>query len=154
LFGDTSLKKSVKVVNSVIKEYPFKIIYKDDPTIVRGKQVVDQKGTNGYRVTSKMLIYVNGNLIETKQLPASYYKPLDQVVLVGTKPVSQKPVTGDQASGGNSQTGGSGEAGGNGTQPATPPTSPDPPASETPHPEQQPENGWNPAPQAPTDTTE
>ena len=96
LFGDTSLRKTIKVVNTVVKEYPFKIIYKDDPALPKGEQVVDQKGVKGYRVTSRMLIYEGGNLVESRTLSPSYYKPLDQVVLVGTKPVPAKPVQGGQ----------------------------------------------------------
>jgi len=86
LFGDVTFKKSVKVVNSIIKEYPFKIVYKDDPTLPEGKEVIKNKGSKGYRVTSKLVVYQNGKIIKTKTLPQSYYKPRDQVVLVGTGP--------------------------------------------------------------------
>ena len=93
LFGDTSLKKTVKVVNNTIKDYPFKIVYKNDPTLPKGKQLVDQKGVKGYRVTSYMLVYQGGNLLRKETLPSSYYTPLDQIILVGTKPGSATPGT-------------------------------------------------------------
>lgn len=93
LFADSSLRKTVNIVNSVVKVYPFKVVYKNDPTLPKGKQVVSQKGENGYRVTSKKMIYVNGKLVGQKQLSPSYYKPLDNIILVGTKVGSSKPTT-------------------------------------------------------------
>ncbi|WP_418792295.1 VanW family protein [Phosphitispora sp. TUW77] len=91
LFGDTSQKKSVKIINTVIKEYPFKIVYKNDLTQSKGKQVVVNKGQNGYRVVSKLMVNDGGTFKEFKQLAPSYYKPLDQVVNVGVKPVQPQP---------------------------------------------------------------
>ncbi len=100
LFGDTSLRKTVKIINSIIKEYPYKVVYKEDLTKPKGKQVVDQKGVKGYRVTSKMLIYQGNNLISKKSLPSSYYSPLDEIILVGTKPSGGQPVSGGRTGGG------------------------------------------------------
>lgn len=94
LFGDITLKKSVRVINNIVKEYPFKTVYKYDPTLPKGKQVVSQRGENGYRVNSVLLVYQGGRLISKKNLPSSYYKPLDKIILVGTAgvPNSAKPV--------------------------------------------------------------
>ncbi|MBU7007925.1 VanW family protein [Phosphitispora fastidiosa] len=100
LFGDSSLKKNIRIVNSTIKEYPFKIVYKNDATLPKGQQTVASNGQNGYRVVSKMLVYEGGALVESKQLPSSYYKPLDQVVNVGVKPVQAAPGTGVPSGGG------------------------------------------------------
>lgn len=94
LFGDVSLKKSISVVNNIVKVYPFKIVYKYDPTLPKGKQEVTQKGENGYRVVSKMIIYQNGKVIGQKALSPSYYKPLDQIILVGTKQIYSRPSSG------------------------------------------------------------
>jgi len=133
LFGDASLRKTIQVTNNIIKEYPFKIIYKDDPALPAGTQVVEQKGAKGYRVTSKIAIYQGGVLIEKKSLSSSYYKPLDQIVRVGTKPVPQKPTTGGQSSGGSQPsvpgTGGSGQGT---TPPPTIPVTPPPPTDPQP----------------------
>lgn len=92
MFGDTSLAKSVKIVNNIVKEYPFKIVYKNDPTRPNGSQKVEQKGVKGYRVSSYMMIYQGGKFLGKRTLKSSYYAPLDEVVLVGTKPVTTKPV--------------------------------------------------------------
>lgn len=96
LFGDVSLKKSISVTNNIVKVYPFKIVYKYDPTIPKGRQEVSQKGENGYRVVSKMTVYQNGKVIGQKSLSPSYYKPLDQIILIGTKQVSSRPSSGNK----------------------------------------------------------
>lgn len=124
LYGDVALKKTVRIVNNIIKEYPFQIVYKDDATLPKGTQRVEQKGAKGFRVTSQMMIYQNGQLIGQKKLSASHYAPMDEIVLVGTKPVAAKPT------GGN---GGNGNAGpGDAQQPSTPAAGPDDSAPETP----------------------
>lgn len=102
LFGDFALKKNVRIVNSIIKEYPFQIVYKDDATLSKGTQHVEQKGAKGFRVTSLMLIYQNGQLTGQKTLPASHYAPMDEIILVGTKPVAATP-GGGKAGAGNPQ---------------------------------------------------
>lgn len=91
LFGDVSIKKTVHIVNNIIKEYPFQIVYKNDATLAQGTQNVNQKGAKGYRVVSRKLVYQNNKLVGQKSLSASYYAPLDQIVLVGTKPVAKPP---------------------------------------------------------------
>ena len=100
LFGDTSLRKSVQIINKVIKDYPFKIVYKDDATLAKGKTVVDQKGTQGYRVTSSMIVSQDGKVIAKKNLPSSFYAPLDQIVLVGTLPAYAGSMPDDHTGGG------------------------------------------------------
>lgn len=84
LFGDIKNRKYVKVINTTIKEYPFKMVYKNDPTLPKGTQKIDQKGVRGYKVTSQRLVYSGGQLIKKEKLPISFYNPLDQIILVGT----------------------------------------------------------------------
>lgn len=93
IFGDTALKKDVRITNQILKTYPFKVVYKQDATMYKGKQVIKQKGVNGYKVASQRHIYVNGKEVRTEKLPSSYYKPLDQIILVGTKKVAAKTKT-------------------------------------------------------------
>lgn len=99
LFADTSLKKSVKIINKTVKEYPFKIVYKNDPTLPKGQQKVDQKGVKGYRVTSSMTVTAPDGTTTKKTLSSSYYAPLDQIVLVGTKPLPDRPTSGTPGGG-------------------------------------------------------
>lgn len=101
LFGDIKNKKFVRIINSTIKEYPFKIITKDDSTLPRGSQTVKQKGIKGYKVVSQRLVYSGGQLIKKEKLPASFYNPLDQIILTGpgktNVPVKTQPRTGGPA---------------------------------------------------------
>jgi len=101
LFGDVALKKTVHIVNNIIKEYPFKIIYKNDATLAEGAQHVDRKGAKGYRVVSRKLIYQNGQLVVQKKLSSSHYAALNQIVLVGTKAASGSPSNGSGGNGGS-----------------------------------------------------
>ncbi len=103
LFGDTSLRKTVKVTNNIIKEYPFKIIFKEDPTLPKGQQVVKQHGTKGYMVTSRIEIYQDGMLIGSKSLSSSFYNPLHQIVLIGTGPDPGNPAIGGETGGDNNK---------------------------------------------------
>lgn len=123
LFGDVGLKKTISVTNSIVKVYPHKIVYKYDPTLPKGKQVISQDGENGYRVTSKMMVYQNGKLIGQKQLSSSYYKPLDRIILIGTKAAWSKPSSGTKIYSlpGTTQPRNPGQAG---TPPAKPPAKP------------------------------
>lgn len=93
IFGDTAFKKDIRISNNIVKTYPFKVINKDDSTIPKGQKIIKQKGVNGYKVTSKLNIYNGGKLISSENLRSSTYKPLDQIVLNGTKKttVSTKP---------------------------------------------------------------
>jgi vancomycin resistance protein YoaR len=92
LFGDMSLKNTVAISNRVVKTYPFKIVYQDDPTLPAGKQVVSQKGANGYSVVSRMTVYQGKTVVVRKNLPSSRYNPLDQIVMVGRALGDKKPV--------------------------------------------------------------
>lgn len=83
LFGDVKNKKYVKITNSTIKEYPYKIVTKDDLTLPKGSQTVKQKGVKGYKVVSQRQVYSGGLLIKKEKLPASLYNPLDQLILKG-----------------------------------------------------------------------
>lgn len=143
LLGDTSLVKTVKVFNSIIKSYPFKIVYKEDPTLPAGKMKVEQKGAKGYVVTSRVAVYQGDQLVRKKPLTSSYYKPLDQVVLYG--PGTKLPAGGSQLAEVPGRPGGTGQPAGSDTSPA--PTAPPAPAVP-------PEPESPPATQPDTDTQE
>jgi len=141
MFGDTSLKKSVKIFNKTIKDYPFKIVYKNDPTLPKGQQKVDQKGAMGHRVTSYMTVTEADGTVTKKTLPSSYYAPLDQIVLVGTKPVAPRPASG---TGGETKPPGTTNPGTPGTGDTTPPPVTPPPTE--PPPSTEPPGGTEPPP--------
>ncbi len=59
--------------------------YEDDPTLPKGKEVVDTKALDGKRIKLYKLYYKN-NVLEKKELvDSSYYKPRAAVIKRGTK---------------------------------------------------------------------
>jgi vancomycin resistance protein YoaR len=64
---------------------PFSIQKKDDPTLEKGKTVVDTQGVSGRSITCYRKVYdASGKLIHDDTF-ASVYRSVTEVVLVGTK---------------------------------------------------------------------
>ncbi|QZY57377.1 VanW family protein [Crassaminicella profunda] len=85
IYGRKTDNKTVRVVckqNEIVKR-PLEIRY--DPNLLEGKEKIDQKGRDGYKVTTYRLIYENGKLLEKQQISKDYYKPQKQIVVKGTK---------------------------------------------------------------------
>ncbi|NLB18585.1 MAG: hypothetical protein GX825_07660 [Syntrophomonadaceae bacterium] len=79
-------KLVVKLERQVLATIPFKEVFKDDPELLVGQERVDHNGVNGYRVVSYRDVYdVNGQRLSREKLGTDYYKPLDKLILVGTK---------------------------------------------------------------------
>lgn len=70
---------------------PFKIIYKEDPTLPKGETKIERKGQNGLIVVTIEQDYVNGKKYgEPKITTTTNKEKIDQIVLIGTKePVDQ-----------------------------------------------------------------
>jgi G5 domain. len=70
----------------------------------KAKKVIDQKGSNGYRVKVYKNTYEGGKLISNELLYKDYYKPVQAIIKVGTKKASkpsqssqpEKPVKNEQ----------------------------------------------------------
>lgn len=133
LFGDMKNIKYVKIFNTTLKEYPFETIFKKDPVLPWGKQSVKQKGVRGYKVVSQRLVYAGGQLIKKEKLPASFYNPLDQIILEGTgRAASTGPGPGSSVPAQPAPPPGSGSItapGEPGTGPVTPPSTDTPEAA-------------------------
>ncbi|MEZ0536901.1 VanW family protein [Caldicellulosiruptoraceae bacterium PP1] len=88
LYGKNShIGEVVKFENEIVEKIPYKVVYKNDPTLPKG--VKKRKGIpqGGLKVKTYMSIYKDGILISKKLLSYDYYKPVDDVYLVGTKEV-------------------------------------------------------------------
>lgn len=83
LYGDQKNKKEVRIVNTVINDYPYETVTKQDTALAAGKQTVKQKGVKGYKVVSQKLVYSGGRLLKKEKLPASFYNPQDHIILTG-----------------------------------------------------------------------
>ena len=86
LYGKNNHKgEVVKFESEVIERVPYKKVYKNDPTLPQGVEKLSNKPQNGLKVKTYMLVYKDGKLIERKLLSYDYYKPVNAVILVGTK---------------------------------------------------------------------
>jgi len=109
IFGNTQQKKNVRLETSINSVIPPQVITKKDSSLPVGKTVVENSGAKGYRVTAFRII--NG----TRQLLSNdYYRPINRVVRVGTKPAPkpEPPKGNDQETTEQTdQQGGSGDGG-------------------------------------------
>ena len=75
--------KFESVVTEVIPAPASK--YEDDPTLEKGKEVVEVKALDGKRVKLYRLYYKNGVLDRKELVDTSYYKPRAAIIKRGTK---------------------------------------------------------------------
>lgn len=66
--------------------------YVDDPTLEEGKEVVDKRGSQGYKVKAYRIIYQDGREISRELMNNDVYNPSPKVIKKGTKkPEVQTP---------------------------------------------------------------
>lgn len=85
VYGCKTHNKIVKIEskqNEVIKR-PLEVKY--DSNILEGEEKIDQKGRDGYKVTTYRVIYENGKVLERQKISNDYYKPQKQIIIKGTK---------------------------------------------------------------------
>lgn len=94
------------VIQSKITSYINKTTtYKDDPKLEKGKEVVEQYGTNGCRSEGYRILKLNGKVVSQTLLSKDTYKPLERIVRRGTKevpkeePTVQEPTTSTEQNG-------------------------------------------------------
>lgn len=95
IYGSSKDKQNIQIETNTdnVSKAPTKKV--DDPTILKGKEKVMEKGRDGYTV-STYRIYKDkqGNVIKKEKVAKSYYPKKQGVIAVGTmeKPVEEKPV--------------------------------------------------------------
>lgn len=86
LYGESSHRgETIEFESEVLEKVPYKKVYKNDPSLPKGVQKLSNKPQNGLKVKTYMLIYKDGKLKEKKLLSVDYYKPVNAIILVGTK---------------------------------------------------------------------
>lgn len=88
IFGEKNSNKEVKLtsrIDKVIKR-DTEIVF--DENMFLNEEVIEDKGRDGYRVSSYIHIYEDGKLIDKKLISKDYYRPRKQIKKKGTK----KPV--------------------------------------------------------------
>ena len=66
-----------------------KTIYKDDPNLEEGKEIVEKAGSNGCRSEAYRILKLNGKTISRTLLSKDTYSPIERVVRRGTKQVNK-----------------------------------------------------------------
>ncbi len=91
IFGNTAEKKSVWLESVVDKVLEPKIIEKEDPNLYQGKTVVEREGVRGYQVRLYRVVK-DGEITKRELVSRDLYRPVDQIVRVGTMPLPETPV--------------------------------------------------------------
>ena len=94
-WGNQRLTQYVGNVDTKIEEKDFKVVKKEDPTLAVGESKVAKKGVKGKKVTkiTYKVDRTSGELTDPVSEIVEDTKPIDEVVLVGTKKVvPAKPI--------------------------------------------------------------
>ena len=67
-----------------------KTVYKDDPKLEEGKEIVEKVGCNGCRSEAYRILKFNGKIISRELLSKDTYSPIEKEVRRGTKKVGKK----------------------------------------------------------------
>lgn len=88
IYGHKTNNQEVKLISKVdeVISKDTEIIF--DSNLPEGKQIIKDKGRNGYKVSAYMIIYENGKEIERKLISKDYYRPSKEVIIKGTKKVT------------------------------------------------------------------
>ncbi len=95
VYGDISDKKNIGITTDVTETIPRQVEVKEDPAMLLGKERIDDKGRDGYKVDTYRVYYENGNVAKKELISKSYYPPRKKVVYRGTKKISQTKNTQD-----------------------------------------------------------
>ncbi|MBC7106203.1 MAG: VanW family protein, partial [Firmicutes bacterium] len=83
IYGNAAQRKRIRLRSWVEEEFPPQEVRQPDPNLEKGREVVKQEGTRGYRVAAERIV-TEGGAERREPLPPSYYPPADRVVAVGT----------------------------------------------------------------------
>ncbi len=85
IYGYKADNKKIKVYSNVdqVIDKSVEVIF--DSGLLAGKEIVKEKGRNGYRVSSYMIIYDNEVEVERKLISKDYYRSDKRIVIKGTK---------------------------------------------------------------------
>lgn len=91
IFGDMAAKKNIAIESVVDEVLEPKVIKKEDPNLYVGKMVEERKGVKGYRVRVFAYVKEPEGQITKRLISKDLYRPIDQIVRVGTKPLAVVP---------------------------------------------------------------
>lgn len=94
LWGTKEENEYVVTISSrTLETIEYGTQYIEDANMEKGKQVVIQSGTNGYKTESYITKKLNGKVVSTTLLSRDTYKAVSQIIKIGTKVVETPAVT-------------------------------------------------------------
>lgn len=90
IYGNESDKKDIEIVTEIVNKYPNKTKYINSDKLYIGEEEIQKKGRAGYKVNT-FRIYKNQNETKKELIFESYYPPMVEEVLQGTKQKEVKP---------------------------------------------------------------
>lgn len=90
IYGNEADKKDIEIVTEIVNKYPNKTKYIDSDRLYIGQEEVWKKGRVGYKVNT-FRIYKNQNETKKELIFESYYPPMVEERLQGTKQKEVKP---------------------------------------------------------------
>lgn len=85
LYGASQDRQNVQIQSKdfqVIKR-PVEVKYNDQ--LFEGEEEIEEKGRDGYKVTTYRIVYENNRMIRKERISKDYYRPQKQIVIKGTK---------------------------------------------------------------------
>ncbi|WP_099188755.1 VanW family protein [Tepidibacter mesophilus] len=89
IYGNASDRNNIDVTTNITETIPREVEVKEDPNLALGKERVEDKGRDGYKVDTYRLYYENGKVVKKELISKSYYPARKKVVYKGTKKISQ-----------------------------------------------------------------
>lgn len=80
--------QTVEITSEIIEKTPADTEYINDPTLLAGQKVVEEKPIDGMKSITYRKVYQNGKLIKSEIISKDNYKVGKGKVRIGTKPVS------------------------------------------------------------------
>jgi vancomycin resistance protein YoaR len=80
-----SLKYDINIITTDKSVIEPNTIVKQDPQLDLGREVVETEGQKGFYVTSYRIKSLNGQEIRRERLASDEFKPIDKIIIVGTK---------------------------------------------------------------------
>lgn len=84
IYGEKRGNK-IELKSEIISEILPKTIYKKDNSKYTDYKKVEKESKKGYKVNVYKLTYANGNIIKKELLHHDFYKPVNRIIVIGTK---------------------------------------------------------------------
>jgi vancomycin resistance protein YoaR len=85
ILGKTKVFNKIGFERRVVSEKPFKTIFRNDKTMLKGEMKLEQRGKKGYFVRRRRIFFDNQGYELKAQTWSLFYPPTTMIIKVGTK---------------------------------------------------------------------